>query len=232
MADEYFIITENFYSLSFCVGREVLKEKRYEEHLGILERDKDNYRLYKVMAKIEPLAEFILSFEGGYVNNPKDKGGATNRGVTIATWRAQGYDKDGDGDIDVNDLKLITAEDATTILRRNYWNRWKADEIKDQSVANLLVDWLWSSGAWGIKIPQQLLGVKVDGVVGAKTIAALNAQVPSYFFEKLKKRRNEYIYNLVGNNPSQKTFLAGWIRRLNAINYGFLVKNGGRKITW
>ena len=43
------------------------------------------------MAKLEPLAKFILSFEGGYVNDPKDRGGATNMGVTIATWKVQGH---------------------------------------------------------------------------------------------------------------------------------------------
>ncbi len=52
------------------------------------------------MAKIDYLAPFILSFEGGFVNNPNDKGGATNKGVTIATWKKVGYDKDGDGEVD------------------------------------------------------------------------------------------------------------------------------------
>ena len=61
------------------------------------------------MANINILSPFILSWEGGFVNDPHDRGGATNRGVTIATWRQVGYDKDGDGDIDVDDLKLITA---------------------------------------------------------------------------------------------------------------------------
>ena len=98
------------------------------------------------MAHFEPLAQFILSFEGGFVNDPKDRGGATYRGVTIGTWRSQGYDKNGDGVIDVKDLRLITAEDATRIMRRNYWNRYRADSINDQSVANILVDWLWLSG--------------------------------------------------------------------------------------
>ena len=37
------------------------------------------------MAILTPLSQFILSFEGGFVNDPKDRGGATNRGVTIAT---------------------------------------------------------------------------------------------------------------------------------------------------
>lgn len=184
------------------------------------------------MAKLEPLAQFILSFEGGFVNDPKDRGGATNRGVTIATWKAQGYDKDGDGDIDVQDLKLITAKDATDIMRRNYWNRWRADDIKDQSIANILVDWLWSSGKPAITLVQEMLKVKADGIVGPKTIVALNDQWQSTFFEKIKTRRRQYIDRVIANNPSQKRFQAGWYRRLNAINYGFLVDNRTQKITW
>lgn len=184
------------------------------------------------MAKIEPLAEYILSFEGGFSNHPNDKGGATNMGVTISTWKAQGYDKDGDGDIDIQDLKKITKKDATDIMKKNFWNRWRADEIKDQSIANLLVDWVWSSGMNGIKIPQEMLGVKADGIVGPKTIAALNSQIPFYFFEKLKQRRRQYIDRICINNPAKKCFMAGWYRRLNAINFGFLVDSTGQRIEW
>lgn len=184
------------------------------------------------MANLSPLAKFILSFEGGFVNDPKDKGGATNRGVTIATWRAQGYDKDGDGDIDVADLKLITEADATNILRKNYWNRYHGDDIKDQNLANILVDWLWSSGKPAITIVQGMLGVKADGIVGPKTIAALNSKYAPLFFEQIKRRRRIFIDNIVANNPSQRRFLAGWYRRINAINYGFLVDNRTKRITW
>lgn len=184
------------------------------------------------MATLAPLSQFILSFEGGFVNHPNDRGGATNRGVTIATWKAQGYDKDGDGDIDVDDLRLITPADATRIMRLNYWNRFRADEIRDQSVANILVDWLWGSGKPAITITQKLLGVTADGIVGPKTIAAINKQPAHAFFERIKTRRREYIDNIIKSNPSQKVFKAGWYRRLNAINYGFLVDNRTHRITW
>ena len=137
------------------------------------------------MADVKILAPFILKWEGGFVNHSNDPGGATNKGVTIAVWKAQGYDKDGDGDIDVADLKLITVEDATNIMKKNYWDRWKADQIKNQAIAKTVVDWVWGSGVWGIKIPQRILGVKDDGVVGAKTIEALNNQDPKKFLEKL-----------------------------------------------
>ena len=172
------------------------------------------------MADVNKLAPYILKWEGGVVDHKADKGGATNMGVTIGTWRQNGYDKDGDGDIDVIDLKLLTKQDVINrILKPHYWDRWKADQIVSQPIANILVDWVWGSGKWGIIIPQRLLGVEADGVAGQQTITAVNKQSPADLFARIKTARLTFLNDVVKNNPSQRVFLKGWINRLNDLKF-------------
>lgn len=172
------------------------------------------------MADVKKLAPFILKWEGGFVNDPDDLGGATNMGVTIGVWKSCGYDKDGDGDIDVDDLHLLTREDVVNrVLKPHYWDRWKADEIKSQSVANILVDWAWASGVHGIEIPQRLLGVKVDGIVGPKTLAAVNAKNPRELFDMIKIARFDFIEDICRQRPTNNKFKRGWMNRINDIAY-------------
>ena len=155
-------------------------------------------------------------------------------GVTLATWKSQGYDKDKDGDIDVADLKIITKEDVKErVLRPHYWNRCKADQINDQSVANLLVDWTWTSGVRGIKELQKILGLTQDGIVGPNTLHAINShKSPGLLFAELKNARTAFLKRIgVG---SQQKFLAGWLNRQDGIQYGRLVLNdkGRTVVTW
>lgn len=174
------------------------------------------------MAKKEILKPFILSWEGGFANVKGDKGGATNKGVTLATFRnVFGRNKN------IEDLKRITDEQWLLIFDRYYWSKWKADNIKSQSIANLLVDWVWTSGAYGIRIPQNVLKVASDGIVGAKTLAAINNYPNEQeLFDKLWKEREAYFKRI--GVVVQKKFLNGWLNRLNGIGYGKLIYNGGK----
>ena len=78
----------------------------------------------------------------------------------------------------------------------------------------------------------ELLGVDADGVVGTKTLAAINGQDPETLFKALKARREQHFRNIAANNPSSQQFLTGWLRRLDGIGYGYLRHNGGKTVTF
>ena len=172
---------------------------------------------------MEKLKQFILSWEGGFVNDPRDSGGATNKGVTLATFR-QVFGKSKT----INDLKKITDDQWMAIFKKYYWDKWKADDIKSKQIAYLLVDWVWCSGKYGITKVQQYLKVDPDGLVGPKTIAALNALDPVKAFKDIWNCRYNYLVSI--SKGKNQVFLKGWLRRLNGIQYKFLKLNNGKII--
>ena len=166
------------------------------------------------MADYRKLKPFILRWEGGYINDQADLGKQTNKGVTLSTYRSVfGKNKT------VSDLKKITDEQWEFIFKKFYWDKWKADDIKDQNVANILVDWLWCSGSYGIKIPQRVLGVYVDGIVGSKTIAAINARDGRELFDTIKQERKDFIDRICQTRPQNRKFKNGWMNRINSLAY-------------
>lgn len=161
------------------------------------------------------MANKLLRLEGGYVNDKKDKGGATMRGVTLNTFRAYyGADKTA------ADLKAITTAQWTHIFKCGYWDKMKADGIRSQSVAELLVDFAYNSGVTtASRHIQALVGTKTDGIIGAKTISAINANTPRVLFQRLQRDRLQYVESIVKANPSQRKFLQGWRNRINSFHY-------------
>lgn len=170
------------------------------------------------MAQVSKLSPFILQWEGGFVNDPDDLGGATNKGVTIGTYeeycRKKGYPKPS-----IERLKNLSNQEWEDILKSMYWDRWRADEIKNQSVANILVDWVWASGVHGIKKPQDLVGVIPDGIVGQKTIAAVNSKNQIELFEAIKDARIAFIDDICRKRPANNKFRKGWMNRINNLKY-------------
>lgn len=193
------------------------------------------------MAKIEKLIPFLIKWEtgivqkegesleslferakaspNGFVNDPDDRGGATVIGVTFKTFAADCKKNMNIEHPTVKDLKNISYQTWVNILSKSYWLKWHGDKIENQSVANILVDWVWGSGTHGVKNPQKILGVTADGIVGPKTIEAVNNQDPKKFFEAVKKSRIDFYHRIVARNPSQEKFLGGWINRTNDHKY-------------
>lgn len=166
------------------------------------------------MADYKKLKPIILKWEGGWANVPGDKGGCTMRGVTIATFRRY-YGKSKT----CGDLRRLTDTQWDYVFVNGYWNKWRASDIKNQSIANLLVDWYWTSGVYGIKYPQRVLGVVDDGIVGPKTIAAINNYPDQEeLFEKLWNRRKKHFESIA--KGSNAKFLRGWLNRLSDFKFG------------
>ena len=187
------------------------------------------------MADIKNFIPFFLKKEGGFTNDPTDRGGATNKGVTIATYEAY-CKKKGLPRPSVADLKHISDAHWYDIIKTMFWDKWRADDIHSQKVANILVDWALTSGIHGIKKPQALLGVVADGIVGNKTLSAVNFADPDQLFEAIFKERVKFINGVVSRSVAayekkigrkatekellkytQKRFLSGRMNRLNDI---------------
>lgn len=172
------------------------------------------------MAEHRILAPFVRYYEGGFVNDPDDPGGATNKGVTLATFRSV-YGKDKTA----SDLRKITDVQWDAIFKKCYWDKCKGDLVKDQSVANMLVDFAWHSGL-GNAVPriQRIVGVKADGIIGNATINAINGHSDQRaLFDELKRQRTSF---LTGRRTWWK-YGRGWLRRVDAMCYGSL-SYGGR----
>lgn len=167
------------------------------------------------MAKAENLMPFVLRWEGGYSDDPDDRGGATNKGVTLATFRryyGQGATKE--------QLKAITDGQWLHIFKAGYWDKFRGDGITSQSVADACVDWAWNSGTAKVaKKVQTILGVAADGIVGGQTLAAINAAAPRQLFANIKAARLRYVENIAKNNPKQKKFLKGWKNRIISLRF-------------
>lgn len=166
------------------------------------------------MADARKLMPVILKWEGGFVNDPLDRGGATNKGVTIGTFLSFYPNKT------VDDLKRITDDQWLTIFKNGYWDPWRADQINNQAVANIVVDWAWASGArTSIRKVQELLGVTVDGLVGNQTITAINSADPEELFDRIKVARYDFVDAIVKRDPSQSRFIRGWKNRIQDFVY-------------
>lgn len=166
------------------------------------------------MADAQKLIPFILKWEGGFANHPLDKGGPTNKGITFNTFRAF-YP----GAM-VEDLKEMTDDQWFNIFVSGYWDLWRADELKNQSIANIVVDWAWASGPFiSIRQVQRILGVKEDGIVGPTTLRAINNTNQQELFNDIKAARFRFIEAIIARDPSQAVFRKGWQNRINDIRF-------------
>lgn len=190
------------------------------------------------MADFRLSVQKVLIREGGFVNNPLDPGGPTNKGIILKNWMSYGRDKDLDGDIDIEDLKMITDSDAMVLYKNQFWDRIHGDRINNQALADIVFDMQVNAPSVAVKLLQRLLNffgstLATDGIIGAKTLQALNGfPDPGLLHDQYKKVR-EFYYRYRSATPgfpvdwfdffkslgikalvSQRVFLKGWLARV------------------
>lgn len=170
---------------------------------------------------VDSLVADILRREGGYVDDPDDKGGATNYGISLRYARGVGLDLNGDGVVDGEDICLVTPEIAAELYKQDFYHKPRIDRLPDL-VQPIMFDWAVNSGPpraiGGLQEVLTLAGWKcdIDGVIGPQTIRACQeaaTQMGPLLVNALSEYREEFYRRIVERDPSQGRFLKGWIRR-------------------
>ncbi len=179
------------------------------------------------MLTVREITRAIVAREGGFVNDPDDPGGGTNFGVTIGTMKRLGLDLDQDGDIDVADVRRMTAGQAEEIFINQYYLRPRIN-LLPEPLQPSVYDMYVNAGGNAVKILQRLLGqfkvpVAVDGALGPNTAAAVEqamAKANEHFVDAYGIARRNYYYGLGDGRSSLRKFArrrdggkGGWITR-------------------
>ncbi|MFQ9694282.1 MAG: glycoside hydrolase family 108 protein [Klebsiella michiganensis] len=172
----------------------------------------------------DQIIEGILGKEGGYVNNPNDKGGPTRWGITQTTARAYGYS---------GDMKALPRDTAKAIYRSQYWTEPKFDRIAELSpvIAQELCDtgvnmgpsvaskffqrWLTALNMRGKLYPDLI----PDGAIGPRTITALKGYLSvrgkegeQVLLRALNCSQGARYLELAEGREANEDFLYGWVK--------------------
>jgi lysozyme family protein len=147
----------------------------------------------------------VLKHEGGYVNHPKDPGGMTNLGVTKRAWEAY-----VGNEVDEAAMRALTPDVVKPFYKKMYWDKIKGDDLPsgvDYAAYDLAVN---SGTGRAAKYLQEIAGVPSDGVIGPKSIAAIQACPAGEMVDALCNMRLDFLKRL----PTWDTFGKGWGRRV------------------
>jgi len=155
----------------------------------------------------------VLKIEGGYVNNPNDKGGETKYGISKRSYPNV-------------DIKNLTLEHAKQIYYNDYWFNIKLNYIDNYSIQLELFDTAVNMGQYKAQtILQESLNLlnrnernfkdlAVDGVIGKNTILAYNKVDKKVLYKVLNGLQFMNYVHIVERDKTQEVFFNGWMLRV------------------
>jgi lysozyme family protein len=170
------------------------------------------------MTDLFPLAiAYVLQNEGGFVNDPKDAGGATNFGITMDTLSIALKRP-----VSVTDVKNLTRDEAVAIYRAKYWNNSLFNFLEQSIVAIVMLDAAVLFGPLiSILYAQKALRecdqvfITTDGIMGQETLKSLNTIDPKKFVQSFSDMLMSRIAVVVASRPTNAKFRKGWENRID-----------------
>lgn len=169
------------------------------------------------MAKFEDAIEFVLKNEGGLVDDPNDPGGITAWGISLRFYKTI------KAKVTANDIKRLTKDEAKNIYENHFWNRNKYYALNSQKIATKAFD---MSVNCGVRASNQALQkavmhsskciLRVDGILGDKTIAAVNSANEQDVYQSFKSFQRDYYLDVLKRFPELAKYKNGWLKRASS----------------
>lgn len=172
------------------------------------------------MKALDQMIDDVIRREGGYTNNPNDKGGPTNFGITQADLsKYLGHNAL------ISEVKNLSEDTAREIYEQRYYYGPSIQKLPEE-IQPFIFDSAVNNGARrAIKFIQRVCNqagypphLDEDGAMGPKTLAGANwalNEMKDYFLKSLIEERRMFYLLIVDHNPDQSVFIKGWLNRLN-----------------
>ena len=157
---------------------------------------------------MDPIIEAVLEREGGLTDDSADRGGLTNWGITVPFLAR--YER---RDVSPDEIHGLTRERAGEIYTW-FMDVTNIGDIEDEALRGVVFDAAVHHGeSAAIAMLQRAIHVDDDGVIGPKTLAALEGFDGTVLAVHVCTQRVRLFGRIVVNNPSQAKFLNGWLNR-------------------
>lgn len=143
----------------------------------------------------------LLKHEGGFSDHAADPGGKTRFGVTEAVARREGYR---------GDMRDYPLDEAKRVYQKLYWNALRLDDLRPEFRFDLFDAGVNSGVAQTVRWMQRIVGVTVDGLLGPRTLSAVNNSDAAKFLAKFNGQRLLFMTSL----STWPSFGRGWARRI------------------
>lgn len=163
--------------------------------------------------------------EGGYSDNPNDRGSETYAGISRKFWPnlkmwplideiKTRYKSANDINSAIKASPYPFEQYINDFYKVNFWDVNRLDEIHDQQICDTVYDFGVNSGVvQAAKFLQRSVGVKDDGQIGTGTLTAVNNANAKTVHNNFNQLRKDF-YITLANKPGQSQFLKSWLSRL------------------